>query len=117
MIKKKPLKSGSAVSVDKLNKTTGKKEITMEKGNMAEVNDRTLPQSMLPLNKSLVGISKGLTLNLGSYQSARIDCWMLDMCDSDDKAKMDKLAEMSQMLDEQIEYECSEVKHFIETLK
>ena len=114
---KKPLKKGTTVVVDKLNKETGKKDVILEKGNSAEITDRTLPQSVLPLGKSIVGLNLGFTLSLGNYQSARIDCWITDLCDSDDKSKMDKLAEISGLIQEQIEYECSEVQNFIENLK
>jgi hypothetical protein len=90
----------------------GDKEVIKEKGtDIAEPEDAySNPALSLPAGMTTVGLSKGLTLNLGSYQSARINCWISKTIGSDDeKSIMDALADISQLIDEQIEFESNEI--------
>lgn len=101
----------SSVVVEKNN--YGVKEVIKEKGtDITEPEDspNSNPATALPMGHTTIGISKGLTLNLGSYQSARINCWISKTIGSDDeKSIMDALADISQLIDEQIEFESTEI--------
>lgn len=80
-----------------------------EKG--AEQDTDDTPNSLgLQVGKTSVGISKGYTINLGNYESARISCWMTRICDDNEVEIMDTLGEISQLIDEQIEFETAELK-------
>lgn len=65
--------------------------------------------NMLSQGEALVGLSKGCTINMGNYQSAKIDCWISRVCPDNEKDIMDNLADIGIMLDEQIEYESSKL--------
>jgi hypothetical protein len=60
-----------------------------------------------------VGIAKGVTVNMGNYQSARIDCWIIGECEDDDTAKMNKFVENSGLIDEQIEFENDQLENIV----
>jgi hypothetical protein len=85
----------------------GTKETIKEKGTESE-NDVN-PAGALPEGKSTVGLSKGITINLGNYESARINCWISRTVNEDEKSVMDALADISTMIDEQIEFESQEI--------
>lgn len=91
----------------------GTKEVVKEKGQVVEdsdtVDDSRNIAGALPEGKATVGLSKGVTLNLGNYQSARISCWISRTVNEDDKTVMDTLADISQLIDEQIEFESEEI--------
>lgn len=86
----------------------GEKEIIYEKGTKVENEDT--PIAILKEGRAMAGLSKGMTINLGNYESARINCWITRTCKDDDKAIMDNLAEISNMLDEQIQFEVEELE-------
>ena len=81
------------------------KEIIKEKGTLLETLDKTQPMNSLEAGKAIVGLAKGITKNLGNFESARIDCWMVKTCDDDEKNCMDTLAEISNSLLEHLEFE------------
>lgn len=65
----------------------------------------------IPKGRRNIGLSKGLTINLGNYESARIDCFMsMSVEDTEDKV-LDGLMKMSQEIDEQIMYEQEELNN------
>lgn len=108
---KKPLRSNSKVGVMAHKVHTvgkGEKEILKEKDNLVKANNRS-PVHMLQEGQSLVGLSKTIKKNLGNYESADICCWMTDVCGSSDREKLDTLAHISEIIDEQIEYELNEL--------
>lgn len=83
----------------------------MEKGAEQSDDDNSATSTLgLQVGKTSVGISKGYTVNLGNYESARISCWMTRICDDNEVAIMDTLGEISQLIDEQIEFETAELK-------
>jgi hypothetical protein len=85
----------------------GSKKTIYEKGEPLEQRDKINPIGTLPVGRSLVGLSKGVTFNLGNYQSARIDCWISSTCEED--ACEEELQEISEMIDEQLEKEREEL--------
>ena len=46
-----------------------------------------------------VGASAGLTINLGNYESARIDCWLSVPCTADDKEIADTYEAVSEFVE------------------
>lgn len=121
LVKKKPSKATKAVEEktnevnthvvkEKYDPDVRAKVPLMEKG-AEQSEDNTQSSTLgLPLGKTSVGISKGYTVNLGNYESARISCWMTKICDDNEIAIMDTLGEISQLIDEQIEFETAELK-------
>lgn len=94
--------------------------VTLTKNNYGEKEEKTLkgvqtdnenpPISTLPEGKALVGLSKGVTVNLGNYESARINCWITKLSNENDNDIMNTFVELSNMLDEQIQFEVDELK-------
>jgi hypothetical protein len=103
---------GVKVSVEETKKNkAGVRETKIKKG--AVVEDAELdsnPATQLPEGKAIVGLSKGLTINLGNYESARINCWISRTAKDDETEIMNNMAEISTMLDEQLEFEVDELK-------
>lgn len=58
-----------------------------------------------------VGFSKGYTINLGNYESARINCWVSKKVKDDERLVLDTMAEISSLIDEQLEYELDELNN------
>lgn len=88
--------------------TDGSKTVVAEKGTLQENENN--PVSAIPSGKSLVGLSKGLTINLQNYESARINCWISKLSNEDDVSIMNTLAEVSMLIDEQLQYEVDEIE-------
>ena len=122
LVKKKPSKATKAVEEktnevnthvvkEKYDPDVRAKVPVMEKGaEQSEDNTQSSSVIGLPVGKTSVGISKGYTVNLGNYESDRISCWMTKICDDNEIAIMDTLGEISQLIDEQIEFETAELK-------
>jgi hypothetical protein len=85
----------------------GSKTVLKEKG--IEQENENNPIGALPEGKSIVGLSKGLTINLGNYESARVSCWISRVANDNEKDIMDNLVQISEMLDEQIQFEVDEL--------
>jgi hypothetical protein len=79
------------------------------KGRPMEIEDK-LPYMVLPEGKTLVGLSKGATVNLGNYQSARIDCWISSICDDNQESIQAKLDEISNIIDSNVLAEIQNIK-------
>lgn len=87
----------------------GGKTVTQKKG--AYVEDvESNPVNTIPEGRALVGLSKGYTINTGNFESAKINCWISRPCKDDEVEIMNNMAEISQLIDEQIEFEVSELK-------
>lgn len=85
----------------------GSKTVLKEKGAVQENENN--PINTIQEGKSIVGLSKGLTINLGNFESARINCWISRVSNDDETEIMDNLVQISDMLDEQIQYEVDEL--------
>lgn len=96
-----------AVEVTK-REANGEKTTTQVKGAVTEDEELEMTQEQKP-ELATVGLSKGMTINLGGYESARISCWISRPTQNNDKSIMDTLAEISTLLDEQLEFEISEL--------
>lgn len=90
--------------VDNLSGTLKKK-----KGTYEDTKDKKNQDMLLDTNKVRVGLSKGVTINMGDFQSARIDVWISKVCD-DNKVEIEEtLNEISKIIDERIEYEANQL--------
>lgn len=85
----------------------GSKTVLKEKGAVQENENN--PINTIQEGKAIVGLSKGVTVNLGNYESARINCWISRVSNDEETAIMDNLVQISDMLDEQIQYEVDEI--------
>ena len=81
-----------------------------KKEHSPKVENRNTPTNMLREGQCIVGLSKGITVNLGGYQSARIDCSLTRVARDDDRSIMDELIHISGILDEQLEYETDQLE-------
>lgn|SRR3712207_2419047 len=97
-----------AVKIEK-NLGKGKKEVLKDEEYQSDQTNRNNPVNMLKSGQAIVGLTKGCKINMGNYQSAKIDVWISRVCKDEDKAIMDNLADISIMLDEQLEFEQSKL--------
>lgn len=78
----------------------------------AEVKDGVFP-SHLGTSKSVingyatVGLSNGVTLNVGNYESARIDCFIQRTVEDTPENIKDTFGEMHKLIQEEIEHQAS----------
>lgn len=101
---------GVEVSVEVTKReANGERKTTQVKGAVTEDEELNVAQEQKP-EIATVGLSKGMTINLGNYESARISCWISKPTKTDDKSIMDTMAEISTLLDEQLEFEISELE-------
>jgi hypothetical protein len=85
----------------------GDTETILERSTDGDSFVRNNVASTIKKGQTRVGLSKGCTLNMGNYQSAKIDCWIERVVEDDEVVVMDTLADISRILDEHIEYESS----------
>lgn len=97
-----------SVEVDKKD-ASGAKTTENVKGVVVDNVEDLDPINPIPENKVVVGQSKGYTINLGNYESARINCWISRQTNDDEVSIMNTMAEISQLLDEQLEFEIEEL--------
>lgn len=95
-----------SVTKEKRNRD-GSKDVTQVKGQDMPNEDN--PISTLKAGTALVGCSKGYTINLGGYESARIQCWITKTSKDDETSIMQTFSDISEMLDNQLEFETSEL--------
>lgn len=66
-------------------------------GNMREVLMRTPPDGFVT-----IGLSKGVTLNMGNYQSARIDAFLIKNVPNNEEAIEEGFNKIADVLDERL---------------
>lgn len=102
---KKPIKT-KKVAVTNAQKEVVK-EVEMPISDNPEIQDGVTPRSKLggttPEKKATIGLSLGCTLNMGDYQSARIDVFIQRNVDDTDEAIKDGLDEISNLLHDELE--------------
>ena len=86
----------------------GSKTVLKEKGAVQENENN--PINTIQEGKSIVGLSKGLTINLQNYESARVNCWISKVTNDDEVSVMDTLVQISEMIDEQLQFEVDEIE-------
>lgn len=103
--KKLTPKVNTSVVVEKSN--YGTKEVISEKG--IETEHDSNPVNKLKAGEAEIGLSKGLTINLGGYESARVNCWISKVSKDTEVDIMAGMIEISEMIDEQIQFEVEEL--------
>lgn len=105
--------ASTSVAVER-NMGQGEKQIIKEEEKKPA---KVVPDVVFREGTAKVGLVKGVTINLGNYQSARIDCSIVRIVKDDDREIMDELANISSMIDEQIEFETEQLEEEQETKK
>lgn len=72
--------------------------------------DKLIRTAIILEGQCRVGLAKGATINLGDFQSARIDVWMERVVEESDDSVEEALDFMSLMLDRRIEEESAGLK-------
>lgn len=101
MLKKKQPPKGMGVAVSVKRKGSGTSEVVAEDRTEEKINS---PVKTITTGERLVGMNKGYTINLGNYESAKIDCWMTRVVPDTDEDAMDALVEISDQIEEHLQY-------------
>lgn len=80
-----------------------------KKGTYEDPKTKMKNDMLLESNMTRVGMSKGVTLNMGGYQSARIDIWISKPCENNNVSIEETLNEISSLIDERLEYEVQQL--------
>ena len=70
--------------------------------------DHAVKQNLLSPLEQTVGLSKGVTVNMGDYQSARVDCWVTTTIEEGETVQQ-ALSRLAEIIDTRIEVEMSKV--------
>src|SRR3712207_9395831 len=89
-------------------RTKPKVDVTLKEGKSEETSVKGTPQELedqvafttIPKGKKLIGLSKGVTINLGDFQSARINCIVMSLVDEDRSSVQNELIELSSRSEE-----------------
>jgi hypothetical protein len=65
----------------------------------------------LTKNDCRIGLSKGMTVNLGNYESAKISVWMERVVENDPHIIDDNMENISNYLDDVLQAEVDELKN------
>jgi|AntRauTorckE6833_2_1112554.scaffolds.fasta_scaffold00366_7 hypothetical protein len=112
-LKKKSKKAELKEQADK-NTTVAKKKVVAKGESEEEEVKSGVPVDHIKKHKPrekerrLIGMSKGVTKNMGDYQSLRVDCWLSDFLEEDENP-IEKYQELSEVIDEQLELEVDKV--------
>ena len=82
---------------------TGGREIQEKVGNVVSSVDK------IRNNTRVVGVSKGVTLNMGDYESMRIDVWLSDFV-KDGESIESAEQRVASMVDNCLDKECSKLR-------
>lgn len=71
------------------------------------IEDGVSPRSKLgkatPKGKALIGLSLGVTLNMGDFESARVDVFIQRNVDDDDESIQEGLADISELIHDELQ--------------
>lgn len=98
------LKKKASDSVEAIFKNVDKEEKVIEKGTHVSNLDKTTPHTDSQVGivtPKTIGISKGVTLNMGDFQSLRVDVWLSDSVEDDERIE-DAFKRVNDVLDEQL---------------
>lgn len=105
---KRPIKT-KKVAVTNKGETV--REIEIPISDNREIQDGVSPRGKLGSKavegKAIVGLSKGVTLNMGDFQSARIDVFIQRTVTDDEQVLRDTLLEIDEVLQDEIERQSS----------
>lgn len=88
-------------------KNPAKEPVKTEEHEAVESN--ALPAELKPGTRR-VGVSKGVTVNLQNYESARISYWMERVIPDDDAIYMQEILDMGNLIEKLIAEEVAELK-------
>ena len=71
--------------------------------------EHTRKQDPKDLEKDKIGLSKGVTVNLGDYQSMRVDCWLTTSL-IEGETEQQALNRISNIIDDRVNLEVDKVK-------
>lgn len=101
MIKRKPKAVANATNV---------KEIKGISKDGDGVNEPVHEAMLICKGEQKIGISKGITINTGNYESARINVWVERIIPEGEKERTKNLQELSEYLDDWLIVESKELK-------
>lgn len=93
----------------KLNKQTTIKKQTGKEVEVIQESEESPRKVNKPLASNVVGLNVGVTINLGDFQSLRIDCWASEELQPGED-KVDKLVELTELIKEHINYVSQEMQ-------
>ena len=96
--------------VRKVKKSTEVKEVVKGVPDTAEVVKASAPLKV-DEPKRRVGLSKGMTINMGDYQSARVDLWMERVVPDNDRDVEKAIMEMSESIDGYLAEEIEDLRN------
>jgi hypothetical protein len=107
-IKKKVTTPTKKVAVTKGKEKTVVKEVEMPVNDVRELQDGIMPTNSKvkdkpPVGYATVGLNLGATLNMGDFQSARIDVFVQRNVVDTDEAIKDEFANLSELLQAEIQ--------------
>lgn len=86
-------------------KKTAHKNMTVKRKNESEKDGVPLdhsPKHGVPIQARMVGMNKGITRNMGDYESLRVDVWLTDFVD-EDETPQEALERVEEIVDEVLE--------------
>lgn len=86
----------------KSNLNVATKSKTVKKGKLVDSTDK-IPKS----NSRVVGVAKGVTLNMGDYESMRIDVWASDFINNETISQAE--TRIAREIDALLEKECNKI--------
>lgn len=117
VVKKVPKKKGKdnsakgvRVEVLKKNNLEKTEEVVKDTLGNSDIRDEDEEaEEQIKYNRALIGMSKGYSYNMGNYESAKITCSIKVPCKNTDEDIMDEMNRISELLDEQLEFEANEL--------
>lgn len=117
VVKKVPKKKGKdnsdkgiKVEVVKKNNLEKTEEVVKDTiGNSDREDEDEVSEKQIKHNMALVGMTKGYSYNMGNYESAKITCSIRVPCKNTDEDIMDEMNRISELLEEQLEFEANEL--------
>lgn len=101
--------TSKGVKVSVVKKDNFEKTEEVIKDTIGDEDIEEMEEEALKNNKALVGMSKGYSYNMGNYESARISCSIKVPCNNTDEDIMDEMNRISELLEEQLEFEANEL--------
>ncbi len=99
---KKNLKEEAKQSVRVTTKKAREPEVVIKEGTPLDQSVKKNVNDSRPVK--LVGMSKGITKNMGDYESLRVDCWMSDE-PLEGETTQQALDRLSKVINDQVELE------------
>lgn len=86
-------------------KKAAQKNLSVKRNNEVEKDGVPLdhaPKHGVPIQARMVGMNKGITRNMGDYESLRVDVWLTDFID-EDETPQETFERVEEIVDEVLE--------------